>query len=72
MYLSYAGNIWREPDSSDLQWYKNQGPVGTGASVSFSSTSSFELKLVVTDDDGFWGQRNVFVEVSSEADDCPW
>jgi subtilisin family serine protease len=68
----WTGNGSGGVGSLGFQWYKNSGPVGTGTRVTLSSSSSFELKLVVTDDDGFWGQKNLFVQVSDEAEECPW
>lgn len=48
------------------QWYVNASPVGTGTSYGRSSTSGFNLQLIVTDGQSFTGEDHFWVQISSD------
>lgn len=44
--------------------------MGTGPTVNLSSSSSFTLNLIATDSQSFSHQKQIWVQVDSEAPEC--
>jgi len=53
------------------QWYRNGNPVGTESSYSYEvGASGFELRLTITDDDGWSDTEVVWIVVSAQGEEC--
>lgn len=70
----YSSSVSGGTTPYSYQWYQGSTPVGTGSSVTVSSSgyvSSFRLSLSVTDAAGASGSDEITVQISESAPICP-
>ena len=66
--ISFSSSILNGTSPFKYQWYENNGPEGTGSTLTytFSSSGTYEIKLVVTDVDGETSTSYLNVTVNTD------